>query len=101
MRSVDIVINTGVPLAASIQVKVSNFSSIQVYVFDIHAEVLQFLDLGDLISGCEELYQPSVDKFAGHIFSGTGSFSLEVEVVPELEMGVSLERFGELLKNGL
>jgi hypothetical protein len=101
MGSIDIVIYTGVPLAAAIQVEVSNLSCIQVDVFDIHAEILEFFKLADLISGCEELYQPSVDKFARHIFSGVRVFPLKVEVVPELEMSVSLEGFRELLKDWL
>jgi hypothetical protein len=101
MRRVDIVIHTGIALAAAVKVEVGDLPCVQVDVFDVHAEALQLLHASDLVTCCEELYQPAVDELAWLIISGVGNLSLEVEVVPELEVCVSFEGLGELLEDWL
>lgn len=92
-------IHAGVALAATIKVEVGDFSCIQVDVFDIHTEALQLLHTSDLIICCEELYQPAIDEFAGHVLHYIGVDSFKIEVVPKLQMGISFEGLGELFQN--
>lgn len=101
MRSVGVTISAGVTLASSIQVKMGHFFCLKIHVFDIHTEVFKFLHLRNLVSGGEELDEPAVDDFSRFVFMSTWVFSLEVEIVPELKVGVAFKGLCELVEHWL
>ena len=74
---------------------------VDVDVLDIHTEVFKFLDLANIVPGGEELDEPAVDDLGRSVFMGIGVFSFEVEIVPELEVGVAFVGLCELVEHWL
>jgi hypothetical protein len=96
MRSIDM-IDAGIALASTIHDKICYFFRYQINVFYINSESLKLAHTNQLLSSCEEFYQPAVYEAARLISHYIWILSFEVEVVPEFEVDIAFVSLGELL----
>ena len=97
MWGIDIVIYAGIAFASTVQIEPCDLSCIQIVVFDFHAETLELLNICYLVTGRKEFNKPTVNEATRHILPSIWEFSLEIKVIPELEISISFKSLGELL----
>lgn len=63
--------------------------------------MFKFLHLRNLVPGGEEFDKPAIDNLGRAICLHVRVFSFEVEIVPELKVGVAFEGLCELVEHWL